>query len=225
MTASASAQSATLLASGPTESSVGDSGNAPASGTRRAVGLKPTTPLSAAGMRMEPPVSEPMAISLVPSPAETPAPEDEPPGMRAGSAALPGVPKCGLVPTAVKANSVIAVLPTMTAPARRRRWTIERVARGRRGVAADGRAGQSGLAGDVEQVLDRDDLAVQRAERHAGLAAGIGGIGRRPGGLGIEPCEDALLVGAGRQARQNGFETVAVGLHGSPSLLRSGAVG
>jgi hypothetical protein len=54
--------------------------------------LKPTTPLSAAGMRTEPPVSLPMEISLVPSATDTPAPEDEPPGIRRGSAALPGVP-------------------------------------------------------------------------------------------------------------------------------------
>lgn len=41
-------------------------------------------------MRTEPPLSEPMAISLVPSAAETAAPEEEPPGMRLGSIALPG---------------------------------------------------------------------------------------------------------------------------------------
>ena len=74
------------------ESRLGESGKAPSSGTRRAVGLNPTTPLRAAGMRAEPPVSLPMEISLVPSATETPAPDDEPPGMRKGSAALPGVP-------------------------------------------------------------------------------------------------------------------------------------
>jgi hypothetical protein len=52
---------------------------------------KPTTPLSEAGMRTEPPVSEPMEIS-VPSPTDTPAPEDRPPGMRLASSAFPGVP-------------------------------------------------------------------------------------------------------------------------------------
>ena len=49
-------------------------------------------PLKAAGMRVEPPVSEPMVMSLVPSPTDTAPPEVEPPGTRDGSAALPGVP-------------------------------------------------------------------------------------------------------------------------------------
>ena len=49
-------------------------------------------PQSAAGMRIEPPVSVPMAISHMPSATATPPPEDEPPGTRARSAGLPGVP-------------------------------------------------------------------------------------------------------------------------------------
>ena len=92
ITASAMAQQATLLASGPIELSVVESGSAPASGTRCCVGLKPTTPQSAAGTRTEPPVSVPIATTQLPSFAATPAPEDEPPGMRARSAGLPGVP-------------------------------------------------------------------------------------------------------------------------------------
>ncbi|MCY1300953.1 hypothetical protein D9M70_505410 [compost metagenome] len=90
ITASAIAQSATVPASGPSESRLGDSGKAPSSGMRRAVGLKPTMPFNAAGMRTEPPVSEPMAMSQVPSAAETPAPEDDPPGMSRWSVAFPG---------------------------------------------------------------------------------------------------------------------------------------
>ena len=48
----------------------------------------------AAGMRTEPPVSEPMPATAIPSVTETAAPEDEPPGMRppARSQALSGVP-------------------------------------------------------------------------------------------------------------------------------------
>ena len=56
------------------------------------LGLKPTMPQSAAGMRVEPPVSLPMAISHMPSAAATAPPELEPPGMRVRSAGLPGVP-------------------------------------------------------------------------------------------------------------------------------------
>ena len=90
MIASARAQSATEAASGPTESRLGANGKAPSSGMRDAVGLNPTSPFSAAGMRIEPPVSEPIAMSQVPSAAETAAPDEDPPGTRLSSVALPG---------------------------------------------------------------------------------------------------------------------------------------
>jgi len=76
------AQQAAELASGPMESSVKESGKAPSRGTRRAVGLNPATPHSAAGWRIEPRVSEPSAITHMPSACATAAPEDEPPGTR-----------------------------------------------------------------------------------------------------------------------------------------------
>ena len=49
---------------------------------RLAVGLKPVRPHNAAGMRTEPPVSDPTAAYAIPSVTETAAPDDEPPGMR-----------------------------------------------------------------------------------------------------------------------------------------------
>src|SRR5579863_3888732 len=91
-TASAIAQQAMLLANGPIESSVVDSGIAPSQGMRGLVGLKPAMPHSAAGMRTEPPVSLPIATTAAPSPTETAAPDDEPPGIRRRSYGLPGVP-------------------------------------------------------------------------------------------------------------------------------------
>ena len=100
-------------------------GNAPSVGMRCRLGLKPTRPQSAAGMRTEPPVSLPMAISHMPSATATAAPEDEPPGMRARS--------CGIARRAVmrigahraeKANSVMLVLATITAPPARNARTI-----------------------------------------------------------------------------------------------------
>jgi hypothetical protein len=83
-----------VAASGPIESSEVESGNAPALGTRRAVGLNPTMPHSAAGMRQEPPVSVPSAPNAMASVTDTAAPEDEPPGMRPArrSYGLSGVP-------------------------------------------------------------------------------------------------------------------------------------
>ena len=77
-----------------TVSSVVDSGSAPSAGVRRAVFLKPTMPFSAAGMRIEPPVSEPRPMKAAPLATEIAAPDDEPPGMRGvpASLTLAGVP-------------------------------------------------------------------------------------------------------------------------------------
>ena len=47
---------------------------------------------SAAGILTEPPVSEPIAATQLPIATDTAAPDDEPPGMREGSAGLAGVP-------------------------------------------------------------------------------------------------------------------------------------
>ena len=78
-------QQATERASGPSVSSVGESGTMPAIGWRPVDGLKPVRPHSAAGTRTEPAVSVPMPATAMPSVTETAAPEDEPPGMRAAS--------------------------------------------------------------------------------------------------------------------------------------------
>jgi hypothetical protein len=81
MIASAIAQHATLLANGPIESSVDDSGVTPSRGIRFCVGLNPTIPQSAAGMRTEPPVSVPIPTTAPPSLTETAAPDEDPPGI------------------------------------------------------------------------------------------------------------------------------------------------
>ena len=109
-------------------SSVVESGIAPSVGVRRAVFLKPTKPCSAAGMRIDPPVSEPSAAQAAPVATETAPPEVEPPGMRGSASSLAvtgfaGVPKCGLMPTAENANSDMLVRPMKAAPAARRRAT------------------------------------------------------------------------------------------------------
>src|SRR6266702_9003053 len=79
-TASIVAQHCAVRASGPKLSSEDDNGTPPSSGTRRCVGLKPTMPLKAAGIRQEPPESLPSAPWAMPSATETAAPVDEPPG-------------------------------------------------------------------------------------------------------------------------------------------------
>ena len=82
MIASSHAQQVTEWPSGPIESRVNESGNAPVSGTRACVGLNPVMPHSADGMRTEPPVSEPIVAAAMPSVTLTAPPDVEPPGMR-----------------------------------------------------------------------------------------------------------------------------------------------
>ena len=54
-------------------------------------GFKPTSPHHAAGMRMEPPPSEPCAIAHKPAASAAPAPPDDPPGVRSVSHGLRAV--------------------------------------------------------------------------------------------------------------------------------------
>ena len=66
---------------GPVWSSVHDSGTTPARLQRPYVGLRPAMPQSAAGPRIEPPVSEPSAPAHRPAARAVPEPLEEPPGM------------------------------------------------------------------------------------------------------------------------------------------------
>src|ERR1700691_4311421 len=93
-TASITAQQATELARGPAESSVVDRGWQPSKGTPLAVGLNPTMPHRAAGVRQEPPVSVRDAANAIESVTDTAAPDEEPPGilLRSRSQGFSGVP-------------------------------------------------------------------------------------------------------------------------------------
>ena len=75
--------------SGPGESRRSDSpsaaGNWPSLVTSPGVGLWPKTPLKNAGMRTEPPMSEPSPNGEPPDPTAAPSPPDEPPAVRRGS--------------------------------------------------------------------------------------------------------------------------------------------
>ncbi len=62
-------------------SSSGDSGNTPSVGHRPTVVFNPKTPQNAAGMRTEPPVSEPIAKPLIPAATATAGPLLDPPGI------------------------------------------------------------------------------------------------------------------------------------------------
>src|SRR5207245_11095800 len=78
---SSSAQSSALCANGPTVSSDCDSGIAPARLTRPTVVFSPVTPQKCAGIRIEPPVSDPNAANVKRAATAAPDPDDEPPVM------------------------------------------------------------------------------------------------------------------------------------------------
>src|SRR3954452_18510849 len=78
---SSSAQSSAVRASGPTVSSDCDSGIAPARLMRPTVVFNPVTPQKCAGIRIEPPVSEPNAAKVKRAATAEPDPDDDPPVM------------------------------------------------------------------------------------------------------------------------------------------------
>src|SRR5437868_14520519 len=75
---SSNAQSSAVRASGPTVSSDCDSGIAPARLTRPTVVFSPVTPQKCAGMRIEPPASEPNAAQVRRARTAEPEPDAEP---------------------------------------------------------------------------------------------------------------------------------------------------
>jgi hypothetical protein len=93
-------------------------------GTRPKVGFRPTTPHQAAGRRMEPPASVPKCSAPKPAAAAAPAPAELPPGVWWKFQGLRVMPCSGQSPGVFQPNSVVVVLPTMTAPALRRAMAI-----------------------------------------------------------------------------------------------------
>src|SRR5688572_18162077 len=85
--------------------------------TRPYVGHMPTTPLTAAGSRMEPPVSDPSAAYTARAPTATPDPLDEPHGMCSGFHGFRHCSRCALKPCGPMAHSTIASPPRWMAPA------------------------------------------------------------------------------------------------------------
>ena len=92
--------------------------------TRPRLGLSPTSPQHAAGIRIEPPPSLPCATGSIPAATAAAAPPDEPPGVRSRSQGLRVAPLwrgsvVGRIP-----NSGMFVVPTTTNPASRSRRTM-----------------------------------------------------------------------------------------------------
>ena len=87
--------------------------------------LSPTRPQQAAGMRIEPPPSEPWAIGTIPAATAAAAPPEDPPGVRPVSQGLRVGPcRRGSVTGRIP-NSGRFVLPTTTKPASRMRRTTK----------------------------------------------------------------------------------------------------
>jgi hypothetical protein len=93
--------------------------------------LSPTIPDSAAGWRMEPPVSVPRAHGASPAATAAALPPDDPPGTRARSHGFRTGPKPEFSFDEPMANSSWFVLPSSGAPAWARRSTTVAVYGGR----------------------------------------------------------------------------------------------
>src|SRR5687768_11444715 len=83
----------------------------------------PTTPHSAAGWRIDPPVSEPRASGENPAATAAALPPEEPPGTRSGSCGLRVGPNAEFSVDEPIANSSRLVFPIAIAPAVRNRST------------------------------------------------------------------------------------------------------
>ena len=92
-------------------------------GTTPGDGLKPTTPQMDAGMRSDPPVSEPVHTGSMSHASAAAEPPDEPPAFRLGLNGLPVAPHTVLRELAPAPISGMLVLPVTMAPAARRRAT------------------------------------------------------------------------------------------------------
>ena len=91
--------------------------------TRPRVGFSPTSPQAAAGMRIEPPPSEPVAAGTRPAATAAPEPPDEPPGVRVGSQGLRVMPFASVAVHGKIVSSGTFVIPIGIAPAARSRRT------------------------------------------------------------------------------------------------------
>ncbi len=181
--ASSTTASATLVASGPTLSSVGASGRMPARSTRAAVGLKPTSPQNAAGTRIEPDVSVPIAHG-------DDAARDRHRRARRGTARDPR--RAAAVRVARRAEVRVQAEPGVRElgqvrladadhPRGREPRDDRRVGARRRGIAPQRRSRRRRDALDVDQVLPRDRDAVERPERRSGAQprGARGGLAQR----------------------------------------------
>src|SRR6202050_5168378 len=99
------------------------SGKMPVNGTNPQVGFSPTMPQNAEGTRMEPPSSQPMAMSTTLDATSAALPLDDPPVVRVGSCGLSTKPVSAVwLPKLIQKLSQTD-LPVISAPAARSRVT------------------------------------------------------------------------------------------------------
>ena len=87
------------------------------SGTRPYGGLNPTTPQNDAGIRIDPPMSEPVASVVVPAASDAPEPPLEPPGEKAVCQGLRVTPHSFVQVTGAQENSGVVVRACTMPPA------------------------------------------------------------------------------------------------------------
>src|SRR6476660_10386684 len=105
--------SSTVRPIGPTTEIEDQPSSLRALGTTPGEGLRPTTPHLAAGMRSDPPMSEPVQSGSMSQASATAEPPDEPPAFSRGSNGLPVAPQTGLRVLAPAPNSGVLVLATI----------------------------------------------------------------------------------------------------------------
>src|SRR4029077_7422306 len=108
-----SARSAALFASGPAWSSEDANATSPYRETVPYVGLRPQMPESAAGCRIDPPVSGPVAAGTMRAAPAAAEPPEEPPGTRLLAHGFLTGPKCELSLEEPMANSSMLHLPSI----------------------------------------------------------------------------------------------------------------
>ena len=100
-------------------------------------------------------------MGAIPAATATPAPLEDPPGVRSGSHGLRGMPRASLSVKGTAPNSEVVVFPSSTNPASTNRCTTGSDCCGWRFAGAGGSIGR-GPAGHIEEVLDRQRDAEER---------------------------------------------------------------
>src|SRR5436190_4642559 len=97
----------------------------PGCGMRPWLALWPTSPVNEAGMRIDPPPSDAVPNGMIPAATAADVPPLEPPGVFVTSQGFRVMPNSLVLVKLSVPNSGLAVLPTGTAPAARKRATFK----------------------------------------------------------------------------------------------------